>query len=254
MSVGLKLISLNIERHKHLALVEKFLTMRMPDVVCLQEVFEHDVDRLLRAIGGSEYAFEPMGKRPDEPSPGIMGIAILSRFPIMKKEVRYYAGERGELRDSTQSDTSTYNLMNRMILASDLEKDGMGFRIATTHFTWTPDGKPDDVQRNDIQNLLRILAELGDFVLMGDFNAPRGGEIFAMLAEHYKDNVPPHYVTSLDQKLHRAVESHPHEIADKMVDGIFSTPNYIVTDIEMICGVSDHCALVATVSKVEEEN
>jgi len=252
MKISLKLVSLNIERYKHLDLVEKFLAARMPDIFCVQEVFEQDLERFSRVLGGASHTFEPMGKRPDEPPPGVMGIAIFSRLPIKTKRVHYYAGTPGALRDSIQSDESTYNLLNKMVLVCDIEKEGTAFRIATTHFTWTPDGKADKVQRTDIKNLLEILSGLDEFVLTGDFNAPRGGEIFGMLAEKYRDNIPPEYKTSLNVSLHRAGKSWPEELADKMVDGMFSTPAYVVSDVELVSGVSDHCAIVATVSPARD--
>ena len=71
-----------------------------------------------------------------------------------------------------------------------------------------------------------------------------------MLAAKYKDNVPVQYKTSIDVALHRLGKERPEEFADKMVDGIFSTPLYEVKNVEMKGGVSDHCALVATVTKV----
>jgi endonuclease/exonuclease/phosphatase family metal-dependent hydrolase len=131
------------------------------------------------------------------------------------------------------------------MLSCEIEKEGETFRVATTHFTWTPDGSADDYQRADVKKLLAILGGMGEFVLTGDFNAPRGGEIFGTLAEKYKDNVPSHYTTSIDGALHRAG---PLEL---MVDGIFSTPGYAVSDVELVAGVSDHKAIVATVSSTD---
>jgi endonuclease/exonuclease/phosphatase family metal-dependent hydrolase len=244
MGVSLKLVSLNIERSKHLDLIVPFLGQQAPEVACLQEVMEDDIDRISRAMGGAACIFEPMAYRPDESS-SPMGIAIFSHLEIVDKNAHYYSGIQGVVRDSIQSDPSTYNLLNRLVLTSVMRKDGITFRISTTHFTWTPGGIPDDVQRHDMKALLGILESLGGSVLTGDFNAPRGGEIFAMLTAKYKDNVPAHYTTSIDGSLHKAG---PLEL---MVDGFFSTPVYKVSDIEMVSGVSDHCALVATVSKTD---
>ncbi len=241
--VSIKLVSLNVERSKHLDLVENFFVSEMPDVVCLQELMQEDIPRLLTPLGNPIYVFEPMALRPDEPPSVTMGIGVFSRFPIVEKSVRYYVGEPGVLRDSMQNDPSTYNNLNRIVLAADIQKDGRVFRIATTHLTWTPDGESNDEQRRDAAALLRVLEEFDEFVLCGDFNAPRGGEIFSMFASRYKDNIPPHYTSSLDPELHRAG---PLEL---MVDGIFSTPSYAVSGVELISGVSDHKALVATVSK-----
>lgn len=41
--IGMKLISLNIEGHKHIDRQLPFFEIEAPDVLCLQEVFEPDV-------------------------------------------------------------------------------------------------------------------------------------------------------------------------------------------------------------------
>jgi len=82
---------------------------------------------------------------------------------------------------------------------------------------------------------------LGETVLTGDFNAPRGREIFSHIASVFKDNVPDHVSVSLDPLHHRA-GALPY-----MVDGIFSTPGYRVTEVEQHFGLSDHTAFSATV-------
>ena len=118
------------------------------------------------------------------------------------------------------------------------------YRVCTTHFRWTPDGEADDAQRTDMIALLSVLESLQDFVLVGDFNTPRGGDMFAELANRYKDNVPREFTSSLDPTLHRAAP------LERMVDGIFTTPCYVVSDVEMISGISDHRALVANISRI----
>ena len=244
----LKLISLNIERGKHLDLVENFLSSRIPDLVCMQELMGEHVERFSEALGGAQYVFEPAGRMPEEAPAVTIGIGIFSRLPIQKSAALYYAGVPGDLRDSYLGNIASYNNHNRMVLSVEVEKSGRKYRVGTTHFRWTPDGSANNLQREDMQALLKVLAPMEEFVLCGDFNAPRGGEIFGMLASKYKDNIPPHYKTSLDISLHRAGKTKPEELADKMVDGLFSTPAYLVSDVELVPGVSDHCAVVSSVS------
>jgi len=245
---GISLVSLNVERSKHLDLVEKFLSSRPFDVVCLQELMQKDVDRLSHSLADAPCYFVPMGLRPQE-SAAPMGIGIFSRLRVTATDARYYFGAGDILPESTQSDASTYNTLNRLIAIADVEKDDRTYRICTTHFTWTPDGRPSDEQRHDMSALLDILGGLDEFVFCGDLNAPRGGEIFEQLAAKYKDNIPPQYKTSIDLSLHRAGTTNAEELSTKMVDGLFSTPGYVISDVELIPGVSDHMAIVATVSK-----
>ena len=249
MSVSLKLISLNIEKSKHLDRVLPFLVREMPDVFCAQELYESAISRVVAALSGVEYTYIPMTMRPKENPPEMQGIAIFSRVPVTKRDVLYYRGTPDVVPESAQEDPSTYNNSNRMVVVCDVAKGGTAFRIATNHFAWTSGGQPDGMQRKEICLLLDILDRLGEFVLAGDFNAPRGGEIFGMLAAKYRDNVPVRYKTSLDASLHRAGKTSPEQLATKMVDGIFSTSAYTVSDVELVSGVSDHCAIVANVSK-----
>jgi len=251
MSAALKVISLNIEHSKHLARVETFLRREKPDVACVQEIFERDVPRISAACGGAEYRFAQMTRHIKETPPAIMGIAVFSLLPITKTSIRYYRGDAEHIPDFDSNDPATFQRKSHPCLFCDVTYAGNRFRIGTTHFTWTPDGKPDATQRTDIVHLLAALEEMGEFVLAGDFNAPRGGEIFDVLATKFKDNVPPHYTTSIDPSLHRAGKTRPQELADKMVDGIFSTPHYVVSDVTLVPGVSDHLALVAMVSTAD---
>lgn len=245
---SLSLVSLNIERSKHLDTVLPFMRERNADVVCLQELMQKDTERLARATGATDTYFVPMGLRPEE-SDVPMGIAILARPHLQTRNAKYYKGDPRTLPVSIQSDSTTYNTPNRMTAVGDIEKDGMLFRIATTHFTWSARGKAVDEQWRDMAALLSVLDDLGEFVLCGDFNAPRGGELFAELSSRYEDNIPTRYKTSIDASLHRAGKTNATELATKMVDGLFSTPSYAVSEVELVSGVSDHMAIVATISE-----
>ena len=242
MSAIIKLVQLNIEGSKHLELVIPFLRKQNPDIACLQEVKQQDLARIEEALSMKSF-FAPMHSG----TAGINGNAILSRLPIMPRTLERYGGYAGEgLIDYVHGDPTkkaAHASSKFMLSVADIEKEGEAFRIATTHFPVTPHGEATDFQREDMKNLLALLKEEGEFVLTGDFNAPRGGEIFAQLAGAYKDNIPASITTSIDGQLHRAGQL-PH-----MVDGIFSTPGYSVSSVEGHTGVSDHWAFSAEVSK-----
>lgn len=240
----MKLVSLNIERAKHLDRILAFLQKERPDVACLQEVFQPDLADFAQRLGLG-YVFAPMvlmGRaQPEEPPFVPFGIGMLSRFPIKNVQRRYYDGEE------TVASKAIFNgipdAYAHPLLSARFQTDGEQLTLATTHFSWTPDGKPNDTQRKHLQALLKLLEGFDDFVLCGDFNTPRGGEIFTELAKRYKDNIPPHYQTSIDGSLHRAG---PLQL---MIDGLFSTPHYEVSNVRLQDGVSDHCAILATVRK-----
>lgn len=248
---SISLVSLNVERSKHLDLVCPFLKQQQADVVCVQELMQKDCARIAEACNVKDYFFMPMARLVTEMPGEAYGIGIFSRALVVAHGEDHYVRIEGQLPESDPADIDTYNNANRMVVWVDVEKDGIVFRIATTHFTWSPHGESTEKQRTDIQNLCATFGSLGELVLTGDFNAPRGGEIFGILADHLKDNIPAKHVTSLDASLHRAGKTRPQELADKMVDGVFSTPGYTVSNVELIPGISDHCAITATISKSE---
>ncbi len=243
MSASLKLVCLNIEKDKHLDRILPFLSERIPDIFCVQELYESSIPVIPAALSGASCCFAPMTRRGRETPPQIQGSGIFSRVPVRAQRALYYKIPSPQLPESVQGDPSTYVKDDRMVIVCEVEKDGEIFRIATTHFTWTPDGNPSEAQRVDMKSLLNILDTMREFVLAGDFNTPRCGEMFAELSTRYKDDIPMQYTSSLDPDLHRAGP------LEKMVDGIFSTPAYTVSKVEMVAGLSDHCALIATVAR-----
>jgi len=241
-SPSIKIISLNIERSKHIDRILPFLVREQPDVFCVQELCKKDIQYFQSELL-PECAYIPMAFIADDDEtsePCEAGLGIFSRLKITASRALQYAGEGDKIPVYYHPDQST---TNRHLLISDLIKDGVLFKIGTTHFTWTPDGTVDDTQRQDLSKLLEMLKNEDELILTGDFNAPRGGEIFSTITNHYGDNVPLQYTTSSDGALHRAGK------LEHMVDGLFSTPMYEVKDVRMECGVSDHCALIGTVSK-----
>lgn len=250
----MKLISLNIERSNHIKPVEDFLRGREHDVVCLLELMERDIP-VFEEAAGKKCIYSPGTIHDAEGNPGVMGIGIFSTLPVVSTSVHRYSGTEGHTPTFDFTDAATKHATENLdVLFADFQMGGSPYRVGLTHFTWTPKGEADDFQRQDMRKLLSILETSGEFVLCGDFNAPRvldgkPGETYSTIAAKYKDNVPEKYVTSLDVNLHRAGKARPHEIDNKMVDYIFSTPAYAVSDVELVFGVSDHAAVVANISK-----
>lgn len=237
--MAIQFISVNIERDKHLDRVEKLLMESNADLVCMQEVMQNDVDRLAKTQHYYEYFLPTTRHKSGENN--WEGILILARYPFISKKVHQYAGpEIPEVYD--KSTTTTLQQTRRYLLQMcEVEFNHQTYRFANTHFTWSRDGQADDYQRQDVQKMLDYLEIYPSFVLSGDFNAPRGREIFSKIAEHYQDNIPAHYETSLDKDLHRC------GYLPYMVDGLFSTPDYKISNVELVFGVSDHAAVRAIV-------
>lgn len=244
----LKLVSLNIEGQKHINLQVPFFKREMPDVLCLQEVFESDFLYFKRELA-MEGHFAPMCKMRfvNDKKTEVLekkGVAILSRIlPHDTESFYYYIGDRNLSREFV-SRVSSQNDINKVFLYGVFRnREGESFTIGTTHFTWAPEGGTDDLQRRDIKSFLAAAGTVPELVFCGDFNAPRGKEIFGIIAEKYKDNIPAQYMTSIDGGIHRAGN------LNFMVDGLFSTPEYSVENVKLVDGVSDHCAIVAHIGR-----
>ncbi len=238
-----KLVSINVELNRHNDSVASFLARERPDVICLQEVLESEMPHYGETLG-MEGRFEPMALHQLPKFRGVaglsetpFGLAIFSRYPAVFS-VDYYCGSPNEIpkmRDPLEP-------INRMLLSAKCEVGGRSFVIGTTHFTWTPDGSVSEAQRRDLGGLIAALARHPEVVLCGDFNAPRGGEVWSELASRYKDNIPIAYDSSLDPVLHRT-----RGTRRLLVDGLFSTPAYRVSEARLVEGVSDHKAVVGAI-------
>jgi endonuclease/exonuclease/phosphatase family metal-dependent hydrolase len=237
--MAIKFISVNIERDRHIERIKKLLIESDADFVCLQEVMQYDIPMLAKTQNYFSF-FSPTTRH----QPGDdkwEGIAVLSRYPLIVTNVHQYAGpEMPGLYD--KSTTETLQKTRRYLFqVCEIESDQKRYRFANTHFTWSRDGQADDYQRQDVKKMLEFLQAYQSLVFSGDFNAPRGREIFSTIAERYKDNIPAHYQTSLDENLHRC------GYLPYMVDGLFSTPEYKVSHVELVFGVSDHAAVEAEI-------
>lgn len=242
---SIKLLQCNIEGSKHLERLVPFLKAQSAEVVCLQEAFEVDVNLLSQELGMSAY-FVPLldAQAPNsftcDPK-GLWGLAILTNLPVMAKQHQYYVGSSNVI---PPIDEQNHNCLNRAVAWVDVVKQGVTYRMATTHFTWSPAGSFIQLQAENLVALTHILqTDLKEFVLCGDFNAPRGGEVYHRLTSWLTDYIPPHITTSIDKKWHRAGD------LQLMVDYVFATGNYQASQVTLHDNVSDHMAVTALISK-----
>jgi len=241
------LLSLNIEYDMHCDAVKELLRKHQPDLFCFQEVPEY-LAKDFALLLGYEWRYVNMARsiphaQDKEINIGIM-IAWNPRFDVLAESIDVYSD--GDTRSPVW--TRKYpNAAKRIFLSVELQNGKDVFRVGTTHFMWTPDGNASEEQHVDMKALLGVLEKFHDtkgIIFCGDFNAPRGGEIFGLLSGGgYRDNLPYNIVTTLDQQLHRMA---PLLL---VVDNIFSTKEYNVDHVNVVRGVSDHVALFAQVSK-----
>jgi endonuclease/exonuclease/phosphatase family metal-dependent hydrolase len=246
--MALKLISLNIEGKRHLSTVVPFLARGQADVVCLQEVFEAD---LIQLKGGlyPYHLFLPTWrtnqhfnlKIKESYSPGnkLFGIAILSRLPLDQKLAVNLDSNLPATPETTGPGT-----WNPGLIVAKTSKDGHEYTIANTHFTWTKYGQSDQRQHLHLKTLLKLLVPYPKLAFFGDFNAPRSGEIYQALDKQFTDHTPKNITTTLDPNLHYANREDPGKLK-LVVDYLFTKGDLTVSQVEVLDGLSDHCAIVA---------
>lgn len=238
----LKLLTLNIEHDRHLDAVAQTMAAHLPDIVCLQEVFEKDCAQLA-AAGDYQVKYAISTLMPEGPAgnttPRSWGLAVLTRVPVHNQTVAYYADDPRIRIFKERNDP------RRVVLMTELWHEGQNYKIGTTHFTWSKDGATTDEQRADFARLKQVLLPFPDYVLCGDFNAPRGGEMFALFTGELGllDHLPPNITTTIDPNLHYA------GALELAVDTIFSTPEYRMTDVQVLEGISDHKGILGLVER-----
>ncbi len=237
----MKFMSLNVERSNHLERILPFLKETPPELLCLQEVMAGDLEQFKTASGLHYSTMVPMARHPQALRQGPYGIAMLSRYPLNDVHELVYAGQGDGMQLFDSASIEAKLNTSRYVLALATVKTPEGdFHVGTTHFPWTPDGEPRAFQFSAAQRMIDALNNQA-VILSGDFNAPRGGPVFAKFTEVWRDWIPTEINTSIDPRLHRAG---PLEL---MVDGLFSSAHYEMRDVELLSGLSDHQAIQAEV-------
>lgn len=233
----------------HTDRVVPFLTNENPEVVCMQELFEDQIDFYKKELQ-MECIYKPMGLWDSSISckenKGIrkFGIAIFAKN-IKESKYEYITGNEDNLNIHVSSTrVEDRNNVNTPIMwAKIISSSGREYNIANTHFTWTYEGTATPFQIEDAKKLISILdSNLEEFIFMGDTNAPRGRETFDMIATYFKDNIPKEYTTSIDQNLHRV------KGLEYIVDCLFTKGDIKVENVKLVDGLSDHMAVVGEVN------
>jgi len=245
----MKLISINIEEDKHLARVLPFILKELPDVLCLQEVYEENLPDFQKM--GYDGEFAPMAYIQEQEKSKVVGTALLTYHTLKNFELFYYRGSRETVCHFDRS--NVFETQQKAVLCADILIGDETFTIATTHFTWTPDGNTaNSAQIVDMEKFLAYIATMKPHVICGDFNIPRHhNPLYKKLTQHYMDTIPQQYTSSLDSSLHRLGHMpDKKEIFESfMVDYIFTQPPYEATDVRLEFGVSDHAGIVGTIMK-----
>ncbi len=235
----MKMLQINIEGRKHLDTVDDFIVRENPDVVCMQEVVATDFQAFktkynMDGIHVPMYVFDT----------STCGIALLTKNKIQSSNIEYYLKPTT---DAVIQDAQIKPIMSDAhcaLLSAEIVNNNQVHNVIVTHFpVHYPGHEVSDFQRECFKKMNIFLKQKKDFILAGDTNSPRGTEIFDTLARDYKDNIPQDAVTTIDEKLHRA------GFLPYVVDCMFTTPEYKVTNIKLVNSVSDHLGIVAEIEK-----
>lgn len=250
----LKLITLNVETNKHWKRIIPFLRDEQADVICLQELYLEDIERL-EQIGYQLAGFQPIQFHASAINPSQVGFtegtALFSTLPFREADMEYYHVGADPLPLYNNASAEGMNASQKLGLVwATFEKNDQSYTIATTQFTWTPDGFSSPLQEKNIKPMMQLVHQHPKLILCGDFNIPRPqNALYAKLTERLIDAIPPHITCSLDMMLHRAAKhlSKDPSIAYLMVDYILHTDGYRVYGVRQVSKVSDHCAMIAQV-------
>ena len=256
--MSLSLVTLNIERNKHWERVLPFLARVSPDVICIQEIFADEVEKIERLGYTSLFGHVALWEKDaqDRSSLASEGVALFSKLPMEHAEVyHYFRSEHPERAQSGARSSEEKRVMtDQPVVIGAVRAAGELYTVATTHFTWSERGSCTPYQERDLVNLLTYLNRYQSLILAGDLNIPRSShKLYDRLCALYTDQVPRDIRSSIDLDYHKAGKD-PKErtaLARFMVDHVFTSPHYRVTEISQKCGLSDHCAFVATIEKIK---
>lgn len=240
--MSLSFVQLNIESNYHLDRVAAILESQ-PDVVCLQEVFKVNLKEFAKKYGYN-YCFSPctiLNSSEGKFAPlGEWGVAILTKLPQFNTSECYYAKNR----DDVKPEINPPSDFPRTLLSTSISYQGKNYNFATTHFTWAMPEVADQVQAKDLKVFMNCVEDKESLVLSGDFNAPRGGIVQTTIAKKYNYHIPPSVNTTIDNELHRAAPLY------FVIDHLFASRDYKVSDVIVATSYSDHCAIFANIEKI----
>lgn len=245
----MKLLTLNIEHGRDLPALFGLLTREQPAIACLQEVFAVDVEQILHATGYQGF-FAPvvnfqqtLGYPVD--ARGEWGELLLYHPELIELAggtanayaEHYYVGARQPIPYWTGPEAHS-----RVVQVLKVSHQSNPYVVGNTHFTWSANAASTPLQEANFQSLARFLDKYPDLILCGDFNAPRGGKTFELFTQRFTDNIPAEVSSTIDSARHYSGKS-----LELVVDNIFTPRHVVLKKVRVLCGVSDHCAVVGEV-------
>ena len=222
-------VGVGMDRKLDLQRIADVINQEHPDLVGLQEVDRgvkrtQGIDEIaeLARLTKMEYAFA----HNLDYQGGQYGVAILSRFPILKVDHRKYENTREAER--------------RGMIRAEVNANNRVLSFVTTHL----DYQYEDGRVFETQQLLGFLQDLkGPLIVVGDFNEEPNGDAYKLIAAHFRD-------TWLESKARELGLTYPADKPAKRIDYIFHRANdgvrakraWVVNTL-----ASDHIPVVAEI-------
>jgi hypothetical protein len=255
-------LHVNIERSKHIDLIDELLREKQSEIVCICEAIDQDVKQFAKDHE-YHYAFVPEISYKDG---SVQGVAILSKHTILETHIYRYDEnetkvppaiefiERHDPKDRPQFRFHYHSVLLHIII----EKNGQKINVSTAHFPvvdHTTPGYPDhtfdeiedihdlNYARGYFDRLLGFIKTIPNPVIFtSDLNNPRGEYMYDALAHELVDHVSRYITTTIDPTIHQVKN------LELVVDTIMTSPDISCANFEVIEGVSDHKALFAHLS------
>jgi endonuclease/exonuclease/phosphatase family metal-dependent hydrolase len=198
-------------------------------VLCAQEVLEVHAPQMADLLGMQHWFFSPMHRRHR------IGVAIFSQYPLEDMAATYC----GRFKPGSAAEV--------VFQEATIRLDGLKYRFGNTLFSWAPSDEYSTAQQENLPRLVRAIDPSRPIVLCGDLNMPRGiNPGWTELKRYWTDNIPDYCDSTLDPVFHPAVYAQHKKL---VVDAVFSSAPYLVRDVRLHGGVSDHLLISATVSQ-----
>lgn len=202
-------VGVGMDKRLDLERIAGVINQEHPDLVGLQELDRgvkrtEGVDEIaeLARMTRMEYAFA----HNLDYQGGQYGVAILSRFPILKTDHRMYANNREAER--------------RGMLRIEVKIGGQILSFATTHL----DYQHEDGRIFEAGQLLDFLKKQpGPLILVGDFNVEPAGDSYKLVAAYFRDAWLEN--KTFENKMNAAGFSYPADHPAKRIDYILFRPN-----------------------------
>jgi len=226
-----------------------FLVKEKFDIICLQEVFDGQAEKLEPGFRALSLLKEKLDLHYHFYSPAftdnrkegriVQGNAIFSKWPIFGSHTAFF--DRPYQEDYAEIEEN-YPFVPRNVQQAVIKKDNVTLNIFNTQGIWGKNGYDNERRIKFSQLVVDLVEDKENVILSGDFNVNEGTKSINILEEHlnniFKDD-------KRQSSFNLKRKTNPG-YATAVVDFIFASPSIKVVSHKMpSVDVSDHLPLIA---------